>query len=268
MKNINVAYQLYSARELVEKDMLSVLKELSQMGYKGVEFAGFFGHSADEINNMLAETNMKAVSSHVPVKDLKSNLDDIISFHKAIGCKYIVVPYVEENDRPGFPGFAKMIRFIYEAGVECKKNGLQLLYHNHDFEFEKISGIYGLDFLYDAVPEDILQTEIDTCWVHYSEVDPIEYLLKYTGRAPIVHLKDYNGVKIEGDPYALIGIDKEASQDKKFAFLPVGQGVQDVKGLIDAGLKAGAEWFVVEQDEPTANGPMEDARLSLEAIYG
>ncbi|MDO5022182.1 MAG: sugar phosphate isomerase/epimerase [Eubacteriales bacterium] len=266
MQNIKIGYQLYSARELVEKSMRNVLKELSALGYEGVEFAGFFGHSSEEINAMLKEFNLEAASSHVPVKDLRENLDSIIQFHKEIGCKHIVVPYIEKGERPGEEGFAGILRLIFEVGQKCRENGIQLLYHNHDFEFKKVSQMYGLDFIYTAVPEDLLKTEIDTCWVHYAGLDPVEYVKKYAGRAPVVHLKDYNGVKISGDPYALIGLDEESDKDESFAYAPFGHGVQNVKELLNAGKVAGAEWFVVEQDEPTENGPMADAKLSIESI--
>ena len=79
MSKLKVAYQLYSARDDVEKGMLPVLKKLAKMGYDGVEFAGFFGHSAKEINEMLAETKLKAASSHVPVAEMKKDLDGVIA---------------------------------------------------------------------------------------------------------------------------------------------------------------------------------------------
>ncbi len=262
---LNVAYQLYSARNEVEKGMLPVLHELAAMGYNGVEFAGFFGHTATEIKHMLKETGLKAVSSHVPVADLKSRLKDILHFHNEIGCEYIAVPYLEEADRPGQPGFADMIRMLYKVGKKCAENNIQLLYHNHDFEFVQVSGMYGLDFMYAAVPEKYLQTEIDTCWVRYAGVDPAEYVLKYTGRSPVLHLKDYNGVHAEGSPYALIGLDDEADASS-FEFRPFGHGVQDVKGILQVGVQAEVKWFVVEQDESGSLPPLEAAKLSLQSI--
>ena len=119
MKNIKIAYQLYSARELVAKDMRKVLCNLSELGYEGVEFAGFFGFRSEEINDMLKEFSLKAVSSHVPVKNLREDLDNIIKYHKEIGCKYITVPYIEKGERPGEAGFADILRLIYTVGQKC-----------------------------------------------------------------------------------------------------------------------------------------------------
>ncbi len=267
MSKLKVAYQLYSARDDVEKGMLPVLKKLAKMGYDGVEFAGFFGHSAKEINEMLAETKLKAASSHVPVAEMKKDLDGVIAFHKKIGCKHIAVPYLEEAYRPGQPGFADMIRFLFEAGRKCRQQGIKLLYHNHDFEFVKVSGMYGLDFMYASLPEKYLQTEIDTCWVKYAGVDPVSYVKQYKGRAPVLHLKDYNGVHSDTAPYALIGLDDpQTSTESTFAFRPFGHGVQDVKALLKAGQEAKVQWFVVEQDESKDMPALQAAELSLRSI--
>jgi sugar phosphate isomerase/epimerase len=144
---------------------------------------------------------------------------------------------------------------------------LQLLYHNHDFEFLKIDGKYALDILYDTVPADLLQTELDTCWVRVGGEDPSAYIRKYTGRAPVVHLKDYFGEKSE-NMYALIGIESdEAAKPSKFEFRPVGSGVQDFPSILAASKDAGAEWVVVEQDNPSMGlTPMESIKASIDYL--
>ena len=195
MKDVKIAYQLYSARDEAGKDLSAVLKTLSAQGYEGVEFAGFYGHSAEEIRALLQEHNLKAVSSHVPLESLKDDLFGVISFHQKISCPLIAIPYLAEQDRPGNRAFAELIPAIYRIGSLCRKAGIQLLYHNHDFEFEPFNGGYMLDFLYQAVPARLLQTEIDTCWVKYAGADPAAYLMQYKGRAPVVHIKDFVGFK-------------------------------------------------------------------------
>jgi len=161
--DIKLGYQIYSAREEAEKDLAGVCEKLKAFGYDGVEFAGFYGYTAEQINEILGKTGLAAVSSHVPYASIVEDMQGTIAFHKAIGCKYIAVPYLDEETRPGAPGFAAAIRNIYKFGALCRAEGIQLLYHNHDFEFVKLSGQYGLDFLYDAVPADLLATELDTC---------------------------------------------------------------------------------------------------------
>ena len=268
MKQAPVAYQLYSAREEAQRDLLGVLRQLRGIGYEGVEFAGFYGYSAPQIAAMLEETGLRAVSSHVPLADIEKDMQGVIAFHRAIGCPYIAVPYLPEARRPGTPGFAGVLNTIYTFAGLCRDGGIQLLYHNHDFEFVPFSGMYALDFLYEAIGADLLQTEIDTCWVKYAGEDPAAYLRRYAGRAPVVHLKDYVGRRSEGAaPYALLGQGETAQTGgEAFAFRPYGHGCQDARGVVEAGLEAGACWFVVEQDESMERPPLEAAAMSFDTL--
>ena len=267
MKQVPVGYQLYSAREDVAKDMGQVFGALKAMGYDGVEFAGFFGRSAEEIKQLLDSHGLIPVSSHVPLKSIEEDMFGTIAYHLAIGCKYIVVPYLEDASRPGTPGFARTLRVIGRFGRLCREAGIQLLYHNHDFEFVPVSGMYGLDFLYEAVDAETLKTELDVCWVKYAGEDPAVYLRKYAGRAPVVHLKDFVGQKGEGTPYGLIGQAKGADEKVAFEFRPFGHGCQDAKAVVEAGIDAGASWFVIEQDLWYDRTPMEAAKMSIDTLF-
>lgn len=264
MEKRPVAYQLYSARDEAQKDLDSVLAALAGMGYDGVEFAGFYGHTADEISALLTKHNLKAISSHVPLALIEADMFGTIAYHQQIGCEYIAVPYLDEQTRPGALGFGKTIATIYRFARLVKEAGMTLLYHNHDFEFVSLSGQYGLDFLYQAIPADLLKTELDVCWVKYAGEDPAAFIRKYAGRCPVVHLKDYVGVKGDESPYALIGIDEGEKKDTTaFEFRPVGYGCQDVASVLSAGVESGAQWFVVEQDMSVGRTPLEAAELSI-----
>ncbi|MDL2318521.1 sugar phosphate isomerase/epimerase [Eubacteriales bacterium OttesenSCG-928-A19] len=268
MEKRPIAYQVYSAREEAEKNLSGVLGQLAGMGYNGVEFAGFYGIEADEIISLLAKYNLQAISSHVPVALIEEDMFAVLSYHRKIGCEYIAIPFLDEQTRPGAPGFARMIQLIYKFGKLCRRAGIQLLYHNHDFEFVQLSGQYALDFLYEAVPETILQTEIDTCWVKYAGEDPAAYVRKYAGRCPVVHLKDYVGEKGDASPYGLLGEEEKAADSGKtaFEFRPYGHGVQDAEGVVAAGIESGAKWFVVEQDLSIGRTPLEAAAMSIETL--
>ncbi len=266
MEKRPVAYQVYSAREEAEKDLDAVLGTLKALGYDGVEFAGFYGYSADEVKAMLQKHGLKAISSHVPFVQIEEDMYGVISFHKAIGCEYIAVPYLDDATRPGAPGFAHALAVIHQFGRLMKEAGLTLLYHNHDFEFIQLSGMYGLDFLYEAVPADVLKTEIDVCWVKYAGENPADYIRKYAGRCPVVHLKDFVGKKAEdgSTPYALIGLDENEKKDTQaFEFRPFGYGCQNVEEVVTAGIESGAKWFVIEQDMSIGRTPLEAAELSI-----
>ncbi len=258
-----VAIQLYSVRDAVAEDMYGTLKALKEIGYDGVEFAGLFDHSPEEIKEMCAELGLVPISAHVPYADMVKDPEEVLRDYAKIGCRYVAVPYLVEEDRPGTPGFAAVIENVKKIGAAAQTLGMQLLYHNHDFEFLKIDGKYALDILYDSVSPEHLATELDTCWVNVGGENPADYIIKYTGRAPVVHLKDFEGEK-SANMYALIGIDSEGdSKPSTFEFRPVGSGKQTFPAILEAAEKAGSSWVVVEQDEPSMGlSPMECAAKS------
>ena len=262
-----VALQLYTVRGDVEKDMYAALKEVKSIGYDGVEFAGLYGNSPEQVRNMCAEIGLIPISAHVPYAELVEDAEGVLAQYATIGCKYVVIPYLTEEYRPGMPKFAEVIENASKFGAVANKLGMKLLYHNHDFEFAKIDGKYALDILYDNVPADLLQTELDTCWVNVGGENPSDYIMKYAGRSPVVHLKDFVGSKSE-NMYELIGIDKKAEADAEaFDFRPVGSGKQDFPAILAASEKAGASWVVVEQDKPSMGlTPMECAKKSREYL--
>ena len=269
-KKLPIALQLYTVRGDMEQDFKGTLQKVKALGYDGVEFAGLFNNAPADVNAMCKEIGLEPISAHVPLADMLADVDKVIADYKAVGCKYIVVPYVTEERRPGGELFFQMVDEIRAIGEKCKAAGLTLLYHNHDFEFRKLeSGEYGLDYLYANVSADLLQTELDQCWVKYSGLEPVEYLKKYTGRAPVVHLKDFHiEGKQEGDPYALIGLNEnETKKTSAFEFRPLGNGVQDIPAIIAAAKEAGSKWLVVEQDQPSmGKTPMECAATSMEYL--
>lgn len=269
-EKLPVGVQLYSVRGDMEADFKGTLQKVKALGYDGVEFAGLFENDPAQVNAWCKEIGLEPISAHVPLADMLADIDKVIADYKAVGCTYIVVPYVTEERRPGGELFLQMVEEIRAIGQKCKEAGLTLLYHNHDFEFKKLeSGEYGLDYLYSNVPADLLQTELDECWVKYSGLNPAEYLLKYSGRSPVVHLKDFHiEGEMEGDPYALIGLNEgEEKKSSAFEFRPLGKGVQDIPSIIEAAHQAGSKWLIVEQDNPSMGlEPMQCIQTSIEFL--
>ena len=270
--SLPIGVQLYSVRDSMEEDFVGTLKKIKEMGYDGVEFAGLFGNSPEYVRGVLDALELVPVSAHVPLDEMIAEGEKYFADYQTIGCKFVAVPYVTPERRPGSEDFEKTIGEITRLGEIAKKYGITLLYHNHDFEFVRIDGEYGLDVLYSRIPADCLQTEIDTCWVNVAGVDPTEYVLKYTGRAPVVHLKDFNITgKLPEKLYALIGLDEEEDNNKEekgsFEFRPAGHGMQNVPSILDASVRAGAGWIVVEQDEPSMGlSRMDSVRASREYL--
>ena len=262
-----IGLQLYSVRNEMEKDFEGTLKKVAEMGYEGVEFAGLFDKSASEIKALLEKYSLTAVSAHVPLAEMLEDMDKVIKTYKEIGCKFIAIPYVDEKYRPGTADYPETLEKIASLGKKAAENGLTLLYHNHDFEFVKIDGAYGLDVMYSTVPAEYLQTELDTCWVNVGGENPADYIRKYSGRAPLVHLKDFVGSKSE-NMYELIGDDKaKAEAQNTFGLRYVGQGKQDFPAIIKAAEESGSEWLIVEQDSPSPDmTPLECAEKSREYL--
>lgn len=265
--SLPVALQVYSVRDDASADLRSTLEKIKSIGYDGVEFAGLYGYSPDEVKKMCEDIGLVQISAHVPYYDMISDPEGIMSDYKKIGCRFIAIPYLAEEDRPGKDGFDKVIENASLLGKAAKQKGIQLLYHNHDFEFVKIDGKYALEILYDEVDAELLKTELDTCWVNVGGEDPAEYIRKFSGRAPVVHLKDFFGERSE-DMYELIGIEKKTlARPKNFEFRPIGSGIQNFSEILKASEEAGAEWLVVEQDQPSMGlTPLECAEKSREYL--
>lgn len=266
-----VALQLYTVRDELARDFEGTVRKVAEMGYAGVEPAGFAeGISPAEMKRIFDENNLFCVSAHIPLAQLAADLEGTIAKCKELGLKYVVIPYLGDGERPGQEGFADTLEKMKKIGEACKANGMVQLYHNHDFEFVKVGEVYGLDYMYETIPADLLQTELDTCWVNVGGEEPAPYVLKYAGRAPVVHLKDFvmPGKKPK-KLYELIGIesDEEAADEEAFSFRPVGHGAQDIPAILAAAEKAGAECVVVEQDQPAkGQTPMESAKLSIDYL--
>lgn len=260
MKKWPIALQVYSVREDAERDFEGTMRAVKAMGFDGVELAGTYGKTAVECKAILDEIGLELMSAHVAPDLLKD--DEVLDDYAAAGIRYVAIPwYAAPKDEAELE---KAIAEISSIGERVKARGMQLLYHNHDFEFGKIGDARILDTYYSRISDDCLQTELDMCWVRVGGEDPAEYLRRYAGRSPVVHLKDYVGSKSE-NMYALIGNDT-AKEEKTntFEFRPVGSGVQDIPAILTAAEAVGAKWLVVEQDAPCQDKtPLECAESSI-----
>ena len=262
-----VAVQVYSVRDDASADLRATLEKIKAIGYDGVEFAGLYGYAPEDIKKMCEEIGLVPISAHVPYQDMVNDAEKVLSDYATIGCKFVAVPYLKEENRPGTDDFPNVIENIKKIGAVANKLGMTLLYHNHDFEFIKLDGKYALDILYDEIPADLLQTELDVCWVNVGGEVPADYIRKYAGRCPVVHLKDFHGEKSD-DMYELIGIDNKApKRPGNFEFRPVGSGLQDFPAILKAAEESGATWVVVEQDKASMGlTPMESITKSREYL--
>lgn len=223
---IPIALQLYTLREDMEKDFIESLKKVADIGYEGVELSGFGGFGALELKGYLDSFGLKPVGAHVSFDLLKNNLEDVIEYNLYLGNKYVVLPWAAYN---GKEDFLRMAENLNKIGEKLKKEGLMLCYHNHHHEFKQFDGEYGLDIIYNNVPSDVLMAEVDAYWTAFAGVDPISYIKKYSGRTPLIHIKD---------------VVADDSRD----FTEIGTGIFDISSFIRQAEENGAEWLIVEQD--------------------
>lgn len=261
--------QLYSVRDELAADFEGTMRFVAECGYEGVEFAGLYGKSAKEIKALTDELHLIPISAHVALAEFLADMEGSLKTYKEIGCKYLVIPYLPEEYRPEAGNFAETLKIMEYIGEKVTEAGFTLLYHNHDFEFTKIDGEYYLDTIYRKISPALLKTELDTCWVNVGGEDPAAYVRKYSGRAPVVHLKDFfmRGRQKEG-LYELIGIDKKVEdKGENFGFRPIGHGMQNVPELLAASVDAGAEWVIVEQDRPAAgDNALDSVKMSADYL--
>lgn len=270
MKTLPVAVQVYSVRDDAARDFKGTMQKLKDMGYAGVELAGLYGMEAAEVRAVLDEVGIPAISAHVPFAELREDMDGTIEKYITIGCQWITIPYLMEEDRPGTPGFAKTMEDLVKIGEACRAHGVKMLYHNHDFEFTAmVDGMHALDYMYANIGPDLLETELDTCWVNVGGEDPAAYVRKYAGRAPVVHLKDFYKEGHIANMYELIGTEVKKEEQREpgfFEFRPVGYGMQNFPAILEASLEAGAQWVVVEQDRSNDCPPLEAVKKSRDYL--
>ncbi len=178
--------QLYSVKDAMEKNYMETLRKIGDMGYAGVEFAGYGGYDDKTLRQAMKSYGLTCVGSHVSLEALEANPYGEIEFLKNLGGKYMVCPYWKIENIEDVKRLSERINPIAQM---CQKYGVKLLYHNHAHEFAKDGEVYLLDRLFDYVDPGCLYQEPDLYWIAYAGVDPLAYLEKVKERSPLVHLK-------------------------------------------------------------------------------
>lgn len=187
MSTLKKGIQLYAIRSLCGEDLEAGLRTVSELGYEGVEFAGFFGKSAEEVAGWLKKYKLEALGAHVQAGEIFDTPDETIAYHKAIGNSRIICPWYKMDSRADVEELAAKMNAVAD---KYRAAGMRLYYHNHAHEFEKDNGECLIDILASLVPKDILSLEFDVYWVYRGHQDPLAYLKKYSDRVEIFHAKD------------------------------------------------------------------------------
>ncbi len=250
-----VGLQLYTVRNLMKQDFDGTVAGVAKIGYKEVEFAGYYGKSPKEVRALLDSTGLTSPSAHHPMQPppnaaektlaLETNLQEIIDGANIIGQKFLVCPYLDAKSRTA-DGYKLLAESCNKVGEATKKAGIQFAYHNHSFEFEKVDGLDGklpFDYLLTQTDPKFVKVEMDLCWITVGGQDPIAYFNKYPGRFPLVHVKDWSK-----DGSASTDYEGAVGHPVAGHLANVGSGSIDWKDIFAHSSKAGIEHYFVEND--------------------
>src|SRR6266702_6064357 len=196
LKNMQVALELYTVRDETARDFAGTLRRVAQIGYHGVEFAGYGNLTAREMSALLAETGLLPVSTHLGLDALQdSQLEASMRYCLDIGCSFIVLPWLanEWRTREGMQALAPRLNAI---GQRCQEHGITFAYHNHDFDFTRVDGIYLLDYLLQLTDPSLVKIELDVYWAAYAGVDPVSYLQALADRDATAEHAGHTGLVV------------------------------------------------------------------------
>jgi len=165
-----VSLQLYTVRDEAQKDFIGTIEKVAEIGYKGVEFAGFFDTPAEELKAALDRLNLVPVVSHTSGQLLREDLDQVIAYNKTIGTKYIVLPFAKMDSRDDIIGIAELLNSI---APKIQAAGMGVGYHNHSHELKIFDGEYGLDALLKLTEKSGVFPQIDVFWVEFAGLNPV-----------------------------------------------------------------------------------------------
>ncbi len=244
---IPLAVQLYTLRHLSD-EVRDLIKVAADAGYAGVE--GGYGSdlNAADLKAVLDDHGLKMASSHVTVDALERDLEGAVAFQKTLHNEVIVIPWIDSEERGDSAESWQALGEQFERiAQQVNAEGLTLLYHNHSFEFGTYEGKLGLEHLLDSAPN--LGLELDIGWCQEGGVDPFKLLDAYAGRVRCLHVKDRA---------------PEGENTDQGGWADVGHGVIDWEPLLSAAENAGAQWFIVEHDEP--KDPVRSVRRSFDYL--
>jgi sugar phosphate isomerase/epimerase len=252
-----VGVQLYTVRDLMKNDFEGTIAKVAQIGYKEVEFAGYFGRTPEQVRDVVQKNGLTAPSTHVQYDELDEKFPKVIEDSKTIGLQYIICPWIPEDLRKSPDIWKQAADKFNKCGEQTKKAGMQFGYHNHWFEFLRTNGKMPYDELLKLCDRNLVKMEMDLCWITVAGADPLKYFNEYPGRFPLVHVKDVKtlpkvttgGAQNFGDTVDLTS---------------VGDGVIDWKRIFAQSEKAGIKHYIVEHDHPQQ--PLENIKASYEYL--
>ena len=249
-----VGVQLYTVRDMMKDDFDGTIAKVAKIGYKEVEFAGYFGRTGQQVRAAVDKNGLKAVSTHVQYDELDDKFPSVVETSKIIGLEYIVCPWIPEELRKSPDIWKQAADKFNKCGELSKKAGMQFAYHNHWFEFLPVNGKLPYDELLKLCDAKLVKMEMDLCWITAAGGDPLKYFRENPGRFPLVHVKD-----LKKKPAVSEGGGQNFGDTVDLT--SVGDGIIDWKKIFAHADQAGIKHYIVEHDKPT------DAIASITASY-
>ncbi|MGI6538562.1 MAG: sugar phosphate isomerase/epimerase family protein [Caldicoprobacterales bacterium] len=242
-----IAAQLYTIRDFCKtsQDIRESLKRVKQIGYDAVQVSGIGPIGHEEMKEFAEEAGLVICATHIGFDRIKDQIDDVIKQHKLWNCKYVGVGGMPIEYRDSGEGFKAFAKEASKYARILKDNGLQFIYHNHSFEFQKFNGVTGMDILFEESDPEVFQFELDTYWVQHGGADPVYWIDKVAGRMDVVHFKD------------MVILNNKQEQ----FFAEIGEGNLNWKGITEACARANVKWAAVEQDR-CRRDPFESLAIS------
>lgn len=221
-----IALQLYTLRDEAAKDYTRVVNKVAEIGYAGVEPAGFPGTTAEAAGKLYKSLGLEVVGIHAPLptNEKKNEVLDIVG---ALGCKRFGCAYLPPENFQSVDGIKRVCDQLNAAAAFAEENGLKFYYHNHWFEYGTVDGQPTHKIMLQHLDPKV-ELEIDTYWVQTGGADVLEVLTEVGSRATLLHIKD------------------GPADNKDSNMVAVGEGVLDWHKIIPAGKSA--EWLIVELD--------------------
>lgn len=240
-----IGLQLYTVRDLMKADMPGTLARVAAIGYREVEFAGYFGRTPAEVRELLEHNHLASPSTHIPFESLDAwdkSLDDA----KTIGHQWVTIPWIPEEKRRTLDDWRAIAARFNHAAAQARAEGLRFAYHNHDFEFKAIDGVRPFDILLKDTDPALVDFEMDLYWVVFGGGDPLAYFKRFPHRFPLVHVKDSSG-------------------PPKNEMVAVGSGTIDFRSIFAQRQQAGIRHYFVEHDHPA--DPIATIRQSFDYLH-
>lgn len=233
-KERSIGIQLYTLRNELAKDAKGTIRKVAELGYKEVENFGyangrFFGMDPKNYGSYLIDLGLSAPSGHYMLPQMTNGWDKAVEDAAAIGQKHMVLAYLFPLERKTMDDYRKVAATLNKCGESCQKAGIQLCYHNHDFEFESLDGKLPFDVLMEETDKKLVQAELDLYWAVKAGQKPTELFRRYPHRISLWHVKD---------------MDNTEKKD----FTEVGSGVINFAEIFSMHRKSGMKHFFVEQD--------------------